>query len=85
VQRVPVRIALDPQQLRAHPLLVGLSMRVSVDRREQPAPAGGADGGHARQQYRTAVFDAELADADALVAAVIADNLGRDAARHGGR
>jgi membrane fusion protein (multidrug efflux system) len=85
VQRVPVRIALDPRQLREHPLLVGLSMRVRVDRREQPAPVGAADAGHARQQYRTAVFDAELADADALVAAVIADNLGRDAARHGGR
>jgi membrane fusion protein (multidrug efflux system) len=31
VQRVPVRIALDPEQLKAHPLRVGLSMRVTVD------------------------------------------------------
>jgi len=31
VQRVPVRIALDEAQLRAHPLRVGLSMHVSVD------------------------------------------------------
>jgi membrane fusion protein (multidrug efflux system) len=31
VQRVPVRIALDPQQLRAHPLRVGLSTTVTVD------------------------------------------------------
>jgi membrane fusion protein (multidrug efflux system) len=31
VQRVPVRIALDPQELAAHPLQVGLSMQVSVD------------------------------------------------------
>ena len=31
VQRVPVRIALDPQELEAHPLRVGLSMKVSVD------------------------------------------------------
>jgi membrane fusion protein (multidrug efflux system) len=31
VQRVPVRIALDPQQLKAHPLRVGLSTTVTVD------------------------------------------------------
>jgi membrane fusion protein (multidrug efflux system) len=31
VQRVPVRITLAPQDLTAHPLVVGLSMRVSVD------------------------------------------------------
>ncbi|MEO6973505.1 MAG: efflux RND transporter periplasmic adaptor subunit [Rhodoferax sp.] len=31
VQRVPVRIALDPQQLAAHPLRVGLSMDATVD------------------------------------------------------
>lgn len=31
VQRLPVRIALDPEQLEQHPLQVGLSMRVDVD------------------------------------------------------
>jgi len=31
VQRLPVRIALDPKQLAAHPLQVGLSMSVDVD------------------------------------------------------
>ena len=31
VQRVPVRIALDPAQLAAHPLRVGLSMDAQVD------------------------------------------------------
>jgi membrane fusion protein, multidrug efflux system len=31
VQRVPVRIALDLQQLKAHPLRVGLSTTVTVD------------------------------------------------------
>ncbi len=30
VQRVPIRIALDPAELRAHPLLVGLSMTAKV-------------------------------------------------------
>jgi membrane fusion protein (multidrug efflux system) len=31
VQRVPVRIALDPQELKANPLRVGLSMKAVVD------------------------------------------------------
>lgn len=31
VQRVPVRIALDPAQLRDHPLRVGLSMTATID------------------------------------------------------
>jgi len=31
VQRVPVRIALDPRELAAHPLRVGLSTEVDID------------------------------------------------------
>ena len=31
VQRVPVRIALDPRELSEHPLQIGLSMQVDVD------------------------------------------------------
>ena len=31
VQRVPVRIVLDPDQVREHPLRVGLSMKASID------------------------------------------------------
>ncbi|KRB86446.1 hemolysin D [Sphingomonas sp. Root710] len=31
VQRVPVRIALDPRELAEHPLRVGLSMEVEID------------------------------------------------------
>jgi len=34
VQRLPVRIELDPAELKAHPLRVGLSMDVVVDTRE---------------------------------------------------
>jgi membrane fusion protein (multidrug efflux system) len=33
VQRLPVRIALDPQELKAHPLRVGLSMEATIDTR----------------------------------------------------
>jgi len=33
VQRLPVRIALDPKELEAHPLQAGLSMNVKIDTR----------------------------------------------------
>lgn len=33
VQRLPVRIALEPAELKAHPLRAGLSMRTTVDTR----------------------------------------------------
>ena len=34
VQRLPVRIKLDPEELKAHPLQVGLSMTVTIDTRD---------------------------------------------------
>ncbi len=41
VQRLPVRIALDPKDLAAHPLRVGLSMDVKVDVSAAPESCGG--------------------------------------------
>lgn len=40
VQRVPVRISLDPRELRANPLRMGLSMTVKVDISESGAGKG---------------------------------------------
>jgi membrane fusion protein (multidrug efflux system) len=38
VQRVPVRIALDPAELRGHALRIGLSAKVSVDTSNRAGP-----------------------------------------------
>jgi membrane fusion protein (multidrug efflux system) len=38
VQRVPVRVALAPEELSAHPLRVGLSVTVAADVRDQSGP-----------------------------------------------
>jgi membrane fusion protein, multidrug efflux system len=38
VQRIPVRIALDPGELAAHPLQVGLSMKAQVDTHDRNGP-----------------------------------------------
>src|SRR3546814_3374066 len=52
VQRVPVRIALDPKELAAHPLRVGLSMQVEVELSE-PAENNAATG---NTGFKTSVF-----------------------------
>ncbi|HEX4331260.1 MAG TPA: efflux RND transporter periplasmic adaptor subunit [Usitatibacter sp.] len=80
VQRVPVRVALDRDELKSHPLQVGLSMQVKVDTAGQegdrlpkvaknsPADASG-------------VFDSVDKAADERVASIIAANDGRGAGR----
>ena len=76
VQRVPVRIALDPKEVAAHPLRVGLSMDVRVD----VANTDGRVLADARQRparAQTSVFDRGDEQADAEVRKIIAANLGR--------
>ncbi len=78
VQRVPVRIALDPKEVREHPLRVGLSMDVQVD----IADTSGrmlADGSQRDAHPATAAIDDGRAEADATVQRIIAANLGRRA------
>lgn len=75
VQRVPVRIALDPEQVAAHPLRVGLSMDVSIDIRQQDGKML-ADSPRSTPPQATEVFDAQLRAADSQVQAIIAANLG---------
>jgi len=73
VQRVPVRIALDPAEVTAHPLQIGLSMKVAVDTRARDGKrlvAIDAPG----QNYRTTVFADELAHADEAVRRIIEEN-----------
>ncbi|SCU95709.1 Multidrug export protein EmrA [Cupriavidus necator] len=74
VQRLPVRIALDPQQLKDHPLRVGLSMTVKVDvRREEGAAMAAAA---PAKPMQTDVYDKVAQDADQLIARIIAANNG---------
>lgn len=77
VQRLPVRIELDPKELHAHPLRIGLSMQVDVDIKND----NGSQLGNAQNTvYQTNVFDKYGADADAEIARIIAQNAGSDAA-----
>jgi membrane fusion protein (multidrug efflux system) len=73
VQRLPVRIALDPKELEAHPLRIGLSMQVDVTVK---ADNGAQLGAAPNTTYETNVFDKYGEQADAEIARVIAANTG---------
>ena len=76
VQRVPVRIALDPKELESRPLRIGLSMQVKVDiARDAGTSLTTAAAARAEPAYKTAVFDATGQEAAALIAGIIAANL----------
>ncbi|RZL65566.1 MAG: HlyD family efflux transporter periplasmic adaptor subunit [Variovorax sp.] len=80
VQRVPVRIALDPAQLQGSPLRVGLSMDAEIDITDK----GGkmlADAPRATAMSQTQVYSRLDDGADAEVRRIIAANLGRSAGR----
>jgi len=72
VQRLPVRIALDPHELAAHPLQIGLSMQVKVDIHNQRTGDRLRTDSHV--DYRTAVFAEQERDVDALISKIIAQN-----------
>ncbi|WP_175856400.1 efflux RND transporter periplasmic adaptor subunit [Burkholderia anthina] len=74
VQRVPVVIALDPRDLAAHPLRVGLSMRATVDTRNRDGHA--LDSEPPTPAVSTRVHDGVASDADAAAAVIIRENQG---------
>jgi membrane fusion protein, multidrug efflux system len=74
VQRVPVRISLDPKELAAHPLRVGLSATVTVDISRKEGGALGAVA-PAPQRYVTTALNQPLQQAQAATDAIVARNL----------
>jgi membrane fusion protein, multidrug efflux system len=78
VQRLPVRIGLDPQELERHPLFLGLSTDVDVDVHDRSGatlsqqPAWSAT-------LNTDVYADQEAGADAAIRAIVAASLGRTA------
>ncbi|KWK84981.1 efflux RND transporter periplasmic adaptor subunit [Burkholderia ubonensis] len=74
VQRVPVVIAIDPRDLAAHPLRVGLSMRVTVDTHDRNGHA--LDSEPPTPAVSTRVHDGVASEADAAAAAIVRANQG---------
>ncbi len=76
VQRVPVRISLDGEQLKSNPLRVGLSMNAEVDVEDRGGPML-ASAPRASALSQTQVYSKLDHGADAEVQRIIAANLGR--------
>ena len=75
VQRVPVRITLDPKEIQTHPLQVGSSMSITVDLHKQ-------DGGFLKRvtskdenKLNYKLYDNSDNEAKALVKEIIEQNL----------
>ncbi len=73
IQRVPVKVNLNPADLQSHPLVLGLSMEVTVDTHDRSGkrlPEAGAD----LPLYRTDVYAGELDGADELIEEILSQN-----------
>jgi membrane fusion protein (multidrug efflux system) len=74
VQRVPVRIALDPKELKDHPLRVGLSVGVEADVRDQSGPLVTTKIGGGTTRANTGEDSGPVADA--MIARILRENGG---------
>ena len=74
VQRVPVHILLNPNELKAHPLRVGLSASVHVDLHDTSGPLMSTAVRNTPQPTQSSA--AEDPAVDARIAAIITDNAG---------
>ena len=81
VQRIPVRVELDKEQLKAHPLRVGLSIDAKVDVTDSSGKLL-ADVSRTTPVSFTAHMDDDAAMADKLINNIISKNLGGEAQIH---
>lgn len=73
IQRVPVKISLDPKEIEEYPLVLGLSTTVTVDTHDRC----GLRLPHCRPSepiYYTDVYQDELAGVEEMIEQIIADN-----------
>lgn len=73
VQRLPVRITLDPRELGRHPLRIGLSMRVKADLHDQSG-ATLASQPPRHPAFSTDVYVRDPAKINGIIARIIRDN-----------
>ncbi|WP_419418931.1 efflux RND transporter periplasmic adaptor subunit [Legionella sp. D16C41] len=72
VQRLPVRISLDEQELNAHPLRIGLSMKVTVDTRNKNDNQVTQ---LANSRYQTTIFNNLMKQADNIINDIVQENI----------
>ena len=74
VQRLPVRIELDPDEIKAHPLRLGLSSEATVDIRDESGPYF-ASSPKGSPTYSTTTYLAEESGDKRYIEEIIAANL----------
>ena len=79
VQRVPVRILLEPRELEAHPLRIGLSTKASVAVRDDSGQQL-AQSPRTEPVLTTRAYDIDRAEVAARIAQIIRDNTREGAA-----
>ena len=73
VQRVPVRVALDPQELMKHPLRIGLSTVATVDVHDDSGVQLVA-AAHDEPVLTTSAYDIDRKEVTARIAQIVQDN-----------
>lgn len=73
MQRLPVRIRLNEEELKKNPLQLGLSMRVTVDTHDQTGTRMAKTSTN-DFKYETKVFENQLADVEPLIHKILVDN-----------
>jgi membrane fusion protein, multidrug efflux system len=73
VQRVPVRIALDPDELTRHPLRIGLSTVATVEVRDDSGVQLAA-APHDQPLLRTSAYDIDRREIMTRIAQIVSDN-----------
>ncbi|WP_318837179.1 MULTISPECIES: multidrug efflux MFS transporter periplasmic adaptor subunit EmrA [unclassified Providencia] len=73
VQRLPVRVELDPEQVVKHPLRIGLSMNVTIDIKDQNGPVL-AEVQRTAPAFESDVLVLNLSDVDHIIDTIISDN-----------
>ena len=73
VQRVPVRVAIDGEQLHKNPLRIGLSMEATVDISDRSGPVL-ATAPRQSPAYSTPVFDGDRSNADTMIREIVRTN-----------
>lgn len=73
VQRVPVKICLDPDAIKAKPLMLGLSITATIDTRERSGPRL-PKASPIQPIYSTEIYADELKGAEEMIERIIAQN-----------
>ena len=73
VQRLPVRVELDPQQVARYPLRIGLSMNVTIETKNTDGPVL-ANVQRDTPAFKSDVLIPDLAPVNAVIAQIITDN-----------